>query len=259
MIEAWIVLPAFGLAYLVAAPGPLAAAARPACWSPWAVAGAGVAGLDDRGHAGAGRAPAVRRRQPQRLRLPAGVRLQRVRPVRRPDPAAAAGRAVRSAWARCRPAGGPPARLLHGDLGRDTGWLLPAAFVIAAVGHRDRGRRPRGDPLRACFILWGGWLLTLAVAFSLTTTINPYYTAALTPAVAALLGAGAAACGRGGHGAAAVAAGGAGPGGRAGRDRRLRRVAVHGPARAPGWLVPAVIAVGIAAVVVVLGSLAIRG
>jgi 4-amino-4-deoxy-L-arabinose transferase-like glycosyltransferase len=57
----------------------------------------------------------------------------------------------------------------------------------------SRRRRPRGDPLRSCFVLWGGWLATLAVTFSVTTTLNSYYTAPLTPAVAALLGAGAAA------------------------------------------------------------------
>ena len=115
-----------------------------------------------------------------------------------------------------------PDRLLRGDLGRDTGWLLPAALIIAGWGIVSRRRQPRGDPLRSCFILWGGWLVTLAVTFSLTTTINPYYTAALTPAVAALLGAGA---------AAARTADRAAPGGRiglavaGGRHGGLRRLA----------------------------------
>ena len=37
------------------------------------------------------------------------------------------------------PARGPD-RLLRGDLGRDTGWLLPAAIVIAAGGIASRRR-----------------------------------------------------------------------------------------------------------------------
>ena len=48
-----------------------------------------------------------------------------------------------------------PDRLLRGDLGRDTGWLIPAALAIAAWGIASRRGRPRGDPLRACFVLWG--------------------------------------------------------------------------------------------------------
>ena len=83
-----------------------------------------------------------------------------------------------------------PYRLLRGSLGRDTGWLIPAAFIVAVWGIASRRREPRGDPLRACFILWGGWLVTLFCVFSAITTINAYYTAALSPAVAAILGAG---------------------------------------------------------------------
>jgi 4-amino-4-deoxy-L-arabinose transferase-like glycosyltransferase len=86
-----------------------------------------------------------------------------------------------------------PARLLESDLGRDTGWLLPAAALIALAGLAGLRRRPRGEPLRASFILWGCWLVTLWATFSVTTEINTYYTAVLAPAVAALIGAGVAA------------------------------------------------------------------
>ena len=44
-------------------------------------------------------------------------------------------------------------------------------------------------------MLWGGWWLVLAVFFSVGTYLNSYYVAALIPAVAALCGAGLAACG----------------------------------------------------------------
>ncbi len=86
----------------------------------------------------------------------------------------------------------PPSwhRLLTGDLGRDTGWLLAAAVIALVAGLAARRREPRTDLTRAGLLLWGIWLLTLLPAFSAATTINTYYTAALSPAVAALLGIG---------------------------------------------------------------------
>ena len=86
----------------------------------------------------------------------------------------------------------PPSwhRLLTGDLGRDTGWLLAAAVIALVAGLAARRREPRTDLTRAGLLLWGIWLLTLLAAFSAATTINTYYTAALSPAVAALLGIG---------------------------------------------------------------------
>jgi 4-amino-4-deoxy-L-arabinose transferase-like glycosyltransferase len=88
-------------------------------------------------------------------------------------------------------------RLLAGPFAADSGWLLPAAIVGAAgvlISRRGRGRR---DPLRAAVVLWGGWWLVLAVFFSAGMFINSYYVAALVPAVAALCGTGIAACGPG--------------------------------------------------------------
>jgi len=82
-------------------------------------------------------------------------------------------------------------RLLQGPYGRDTAWLLPAALVSLAAGLVARRRQPRIDPVRAGVILWGTWLLTLGVVFSVSATINDYYLAALTPAIAATLGIGA--------------------------------------------------------------------
>jgi 4-amino-4-deoxy-L-arabinose transferase-like glycosyltransferase len=80
-------------------------------------------------------------------------------------------------------------RLFTGNLGRDTGWLLPAALLAALWGIASRRRRPRGDGLRACFVLWGAWLLILGVTFSAATFVQTYYTAALTPAIAAIVAA----------------------------------------------------------------------
>lgn len=83
--------------------------------------------------------------------------------------------------------GPPPAwnRLVTGDLGRDTGFLLPAALAIGVAGVFT-GRRSR-----SFYVLWTGWLVTLVVVFSFGSTINSYYTAALSPPIAAIIGAGA--------------------------------------------------------------------
>ncbi len=86
-------------------------------------------------------------------------------------------------------------RLLAGPFAADGGWLLPAALVGALGVLISRRREGRRDPLRAAVVLWGGWWLILAVFFSAGTYLNSYYVAALVPAVAALCGAGLAACG----------------------------------------------------------------
>jgi 4-amino-4-deoxy-L-arabinose transferase-like glycosyltransferase len=86
----------------------------------------------------------------------------------------------------------PPSwhRLLTGEWGRDASWLLAAAVIALVTGLAARRRTPRTDPVRAGLLLWGIWLITVFAAFSAATTINTYYTAALAPPVAALLGTG---------------------------------------------------------------------
>jgi 4-amino-4-deoxy-L-arabinose transferase-like glycosyltransferase len=88
-------------------------------------------------------------------------------------------------------------RLLSGPFAADSGWLLPAALIGALGVLLSRRRQDRRDPLRAAVVLWGGWWLVLAVFFSTGTYLNAYYVAALVPPVAALCGAGVAACGPG--------------------------------------------------------------
>ena len=74
-------------------------------------------------------------------------------------------------------------RLLSGPLGRDIGWLVPTALLAAVAVIVARRRQRRYDPVSACCILWGTWLVLHLVAFSDGVYLNSYYTAALAPAV----------------------------------------------------------------------------
>jgi 4-amino-4-deoxy-L-arabinose transferase-like glycosyltransferase len=83
-------------------------------------------------------------------------------------------------------------RLLQGPLGHDDAWLLLPAVVAAVWLLVRERRRPRTDPLRAAVILWSAWLVLTFGFFSGIQYLNSYYTAALIPPVAALCGLGAA-------------------------------------------------------------------
>ena len=68
----------------------------------------------------------------------------------------------------------------------------PAAAVSLGGILAVTRRRSRRDPERAHALMWGLWLLALGASFSVSSSINSYYVAALDPAVAALVAAGAA-------------------------------------------------------------------
>jgi hypothetical protein len=83
-------------------------------------------------------------------------------------------------------------RLFASEMGGQISWLLPAALISLVVLVWLTWRRPRTDRLRAAALLWGGWLLVTGLVFSyMAGIIHPYYTVALTPAIAALVGIGA--------------------------------------------------------------------
>ncbi len=82
-------------------------------------------------------------------------------------------------------------RLFGAEMGSQISWLLPAALVGLAALVLLTARRPRTDALRAAAIVWGGWLLVTGVVLSLASgIIHAYYTVALAPAIAALVGLG---------------------------------------------------------------------
>ena len=83
-------------------------------------------------------------------------------------------------------------RLLGSGMGAYIAWLLPAAVVCLGAGLLLTRRAPRTDPQRAALILWGGWLVVTAVVFSFANGIvHSYYTVALAPAIGAVIGIGA--------------------------------------------------------------------
>ena len=83
-------------------------------------------------------------------------------------------------------------RLFGNGMGLEIAWLLPAALICLGAGFIITRRAPRTDPTRAALILWGGWLAVTAVVFSFANGIlHPYYTVALAPAVGASIGIGA--------------------------------------------------------------------
>jgi len=210
MLQAYLVVPALGLLYLVAVPvrwmpriGHLAGAALvlAAVSLSWAVA-VDLTPEDQRPYVGGSRENSV-------LELATGhnglarigglARLFGGPPPPRPGPFAAPGAAARPG-----PAPGPfpgppggesgapgPLRLFTPQLAGQIAWLIPLALVGAlAVAVRGRPRFPLDREGRA-LVLWGGWFVTQAAFFSATQGIfHRYYLVMLSPAVAALAGAG---------------------------------------------------------------------
>jgi 4-amino-4-deoxy-L-arabinose transferase-like glycosyltransferase len=81
-------------------------------------------------------------------------------------------------------------RLFGGEFGSQISWLLPAALLAIVVLVVAAGRAPRTDKTRAFAVLWGGWLVVTGLVFSyMHGIIHSYYMVALAPAVGALVGA----------------------------------------------------------------------
>jgi 4-amino-4-deoxy-L-arabinose transferase-like glycosyltransferase len=83
-----------------------------------------------------------------------------------------------------------PLRLLDQQLGGQIGWLLPLAVVgLLVAGSQRRLRLPLGRR-QGALVLWGMWLLTMYGFFSVAGMFHRYYLVMLAPAIAALVGIG---------------------------------------------------------------------
>ncbi|NUS62411.1 MAG: glycosyl transferase [Saccharothrix sp.] len=93
-------------------------------------------------------------------------------------------------------------RLLGDEMGGQIAWLLPTAVVLLVAGWWA-GRAAE----RVGLAVWGGWLVVTAAVFSfMNGIIHAYYTVALAPAIGAVIGIGAVALWRRRHEPAAAAA-----------------------------------------------------
>ncbi|MFJ6572700.1 ArnT family glycosyltransferase [Streptomyces sp. NPDC091292] len=104
-----------------------------------------------------------------------------------PDPAAAPGTPPGTG-----PSGGGavPGKLLGSRFAPQVGWLYPLALTSLVLCAGWRRKVPRTDRLRGGFVLWGGWLIISALVLSAIEVPHTAYVAMLAPALAALSGAG---------------------------------------------------------------------
>jgi 4-amino-4-deoxy-L-arabinose transferase-like glycosyltransferase len=229
MLEAFLVLPAFGLGYLVAGPRrwqtrllqSLAGLAALVLAAGWWVAAVMLTPAADRPYVGGSTDNNI-------LQLAIGYNgLGRIDGNETGSGSFARGRGAGSAFSAFAHAhgdghassafahgsgggGGGGAfggsasidRLFGAQMGGQVSWLLPAALVAigALLWLGWRARHFRSAPALAgqgpdrdlpSVLVWGGWLLVTGLVFSFMSGImHPYYTIALAPAIGALVGIG---------------------------------------------------------------------
>ncbi|GAA3115834.1 hypothetical protein [Nonomuraea salmonea] len=181
MLQAFLVLPAFGLVYMLAAPAPLRrriwqlalATAAMVAAAGWWVAIVALVPAGARPYIGGTQGNSV-------LELALGYNgLGRLNG----DEVGGLGNTSDDAgWG----------RMFGHANGGQISWLLPAALILLVIGSWMLRGAARTDRVRASLGLWGGWVLVTGAVFSLMQGIfHQYYTVALAPAVAALVGLGA--------------------------------------------------------------------
>jgi 4-amino-4-deoxy-L-arabinose transferase-like glycosyltransferase len=196
MLQAWLILPALAIAYLVAAPAPLRARARHVALAGAVTVIVSLSWMAVVSLVPSGERPYVDGTQNDSVfsqvfdyngiaRLGHGKGLAGAGHTAEFLGRLSGGRQnlaehISPSWH----------RLLDGLYGRDIGWLLPAALIAAAAVLLARRGRGRSDPLRTAVLLWGVWLAVLWVSFSDGIYLHSYYVAALAPALAALCGTG---------------------------------------------------------------------
>ncbi|MFF3918817.1 glycosyltransferase family 39 protein [Streptomyces sp. NPDC001852] len=83
-------------------------------------------------------------------------------------------------------------RMFGSEIGSQISWLLPAALILLVAGLWATRKLRRTSVTRASFLVWGGSLLiTMAVFSYMAGIFHQYYTVALAPYLAAVVGMGA--------------------------------------------------------------------
>jgi 4-amino-4-deoxy-L-arabinose transferase-like glycosyltransferase len=193
-LQAWVVLPAFALTWLVSAPGSIrrrlaglmAAGIAVAVSSLWWVVAVELIPAADRPYIGGSTTNSA-------LELLLGYDgLGRIFSLGRggaPPAGAPPGAVVGGPGVGF---GGDPGifRLFNAEFAGQIAWLLPAAILSILVGALIHRRTARTDRRLAGYVLWSSWLLVHAAVFSfMSGIIHPYYTVVIVPAIAALVGA----------------------------------------------------------------------
>ncbi|MBC2902800.1 ArnT family glycosyltransferase [Streptomyces cupreus] len=84
-------------------------------------------------------------------------------------------------------------RLFSSSIGGQISWLIPAALILLIAGLVATRKAKRTSVTRGSFLVWGGALLITMVVFSYMQGIfHEYYTVALVPYIAPLIGMGSA-------------------------------------------------------------------
>jgi 4-amino-4-deoxy-L-arabinose transferase-like glycosyltransferase len=226
MLEAFLVLPAFGLAYLVAGPRrwperllqSLAGLAALVVAAGWWVAAVMLTPAADRpyfggstdnnilqlaiGYNGLGRIDGNEAGSGGFTRGRGGRPSFSALAHARGDGPASSGFAHGRGGGAAFGGSGSIDRLFGAQMGGQVSWLLPAALIAIGallwLGWRARHFRST-QPLAGqgsdrdlpSVLVWGGWLLVTGLVFSFMSGImHPYYTIALAPAIGALVGIG---------------------------------------------------------------------
>jgi 4-amino-4-deoxy-L-arabinose transferase-like glycosyltransferase len=186
MLQAFLVVPAIALVYLIVAPTPLRrritqlaiGAAALVVSSGWWVAIVQLTPAADRPYIGGSQDNSI-------LNLIFGYNgLGRIS-GNESGSVGGAG-AAGSRW-------GPTGllRFFGSEFGTQISWLIPAALILAIASLWLWRRRPRTDGARGALMLWGGWLIVTVLVISLAQgIIHPYYSVAAAPAIGAMVGIG---------------------------------------------------------------------
>ena len=197
MLEAWAVLPALGLLYLVSAPAPLrrrlthlatAAAVCVAASASWTVLVALTPAQDRPFIDGTTDNSAFSQVVGYNfLNRFASLGIS----------AESTGSVAATTMAGTEPAhsgaqsAGQWAKMFAPSLASQVGWLYPVAALSVVCGLVWLRGRPRTDPLRAGFLLWGVWLATYFLVFSAGAVGgHTYYMGVVAVPLAALFGGG---------------------------------------------------------------------